>query len=344
MTLIEIMVATGIFIIVGGAMVGIFATSVSLYQAGEKSRAASDEAMAVIGRLDADLSRIIAGRQGGRIYTKALSDANGNPNGMSVLGFLAERSDAPGQREFILWGPAPNGDIFELRRKVLQDGDGDGDFDDVDLNDAFARFDDFVGQGELVSDGAIHFGVWLAGTNAADATRNYTVPDDPYWLQADPNVGGHLDPSIGYQDEDSYNNIPDVAGSITESPFTFPEAIRCTFILGSRGGEDTSQRLRLRQAISPGERAIPVMGTGAVRSLPGSICRIGSELIAFHAAPGKVLQVNTYDTDFSTGPVAWNLTGGYDDGRGVYRSTPSDHSRGAFIYFGQQFALVRNLP
>ena len=59
-TLTEILVAITIFMVVSSAMISIMSASVNLYQRGEQARSANDEAMITIGRLEADLSRIIA--------------------------------------------------------------------------------------------------------------------------------------------------------------------------------------------------------------------------------------------------------------------------------------------
>ena len=78
-------------------MLAIFSTSTTLYQRGEQVRSANDEAMAVLGRLDADLARMIARKDGGRIFARAgRLAANGNDeefDGFDTLGFLMESEE-----------------------------------------------------------------------------------------------------------------------------------------------------------------------------------------------------------------------------------------------------------
>ena len=59
--------------------------------------------------------------------------------------------------------------------------------------------------------------------------------------------------------------------------------------------------------------------------------RIGDELIGYHTAVGKTIEVNS---NVDHGPLRWNFTTqpGDGTGRGIYRSTISiQHNRGASV-------------
>ena len=102
-------------------------TSVDLYRRGEQARSANDEAMVTIGRLEADLSRIVAHNDGGRIFARAGRMAtNGNSEefeGFDTLGFLVENENDSTKRDFVVWITTDNGPKRSLVRRPYEDVD-----------------------------------------------------------------------------------------------------------------------------------------------------------------------------------------------------------------------------
>ena len=76
MTLIEIMVATMILTIISTVMLGVLFTATRIYEVGERSRAANDEAMAIIAQIERDLDRMVPPSDRGEF--RAQADNNGN--------------------------------------------------------------------------------------------------------------------------------------------------------------------------------------------------------------------------------------------------------------------------
>ena len=352
-TLAEILVAITIFMIVSSAMVGILSTSVDLYRRGEQARSANDEAMITVGRIEADLSRMIAHKDGGRIFARAgrLAD-NGTDEefeGFDTIGFLVQSEEELTKRDFIVWITTGNGPKRSLERRVFED------IDDQFLNDEFALFSDPATPPEtvngktvsstIITTGCLHFGVGLMGTANLNAPTNsnyiYDGPgtSDPYWTKADPVVDADW-----YPDSQIYTSLPTVTtvngvNQWQPSILQHPSAIRLTLILA--GTNSDRPPLRLRTDVGPGETRIPLIGPGAVEYQTGSILRIGDELIGYHTASGKTIEVNSSSNH---GPLRWTLTGGTEEGRGIYRSTPTNHNRGALVYMGEQFSIIRALP
>ena len=53
------------------------------------------------------------------------------------------------------------------------------------------------------------------------------------------------------------------------------------------------------------------------------------------------------NTNLNHGPLAWNIDNipQQGNGRGIYRSrVPNQHDRGTFVYFGEQFSILRTVP
>ncbi|TVR42335.1 MAG: hypothetical protein EA402_11900 [Planctomycetota bacterium] len=362
-TLVEIMVSIAIFMVVSVAMIGIFSTSVELYRAGEESRSATDEVMAVINRFDADLARIIPAANGGRIYTRAgriLPDPNNEQvfhyevQGFDTVGFLTQSRESPQQRDFIVWTSVGSGPMRTLMRRVFRN------VSDADLYNERHYFSDprpheewRDGQGATVevqtqpiARGLLHWGVWLSGTD------EHPISDlewDPYWLRADPLMVLSADNVVSGR---TYHNL--VAQSHLQPNRSYPRMLRMTMIFSSDRYRPHS--LRLERPVSETDQILPVMGSGAVPNTPGTVLRIGSELISVHRSSGKRIFVNDdlaniADPEYLQGPVhlswsnqAGNLSEQLGGGRGVFRTRPRSHGRGTTIYLGQQISVVRVLP
>jgi hypothetical protein len=353
-SLTEILVAITIFMIVSTAMITILSSSVDIYRRGEQARSANDEAMVTIGRLEADLSRVIAGKDGGRIFARAgrlANDGSGREEfeGFDTLGFLMENESNPSERDFVVWITVGDGPKRSLERRVF------GSVDDQFLNDQFAIFSDpatpvgpidgvSVSRTTITAD-CLHFGIGLMGTADLSAptitNRIYTMPDssDPYWMRSDPVIG-----AAWYPDVQIYTSLPTVDANNQWQPsiLKHPRAVRITLILS--GMHSNRPPLRLRDNVSNSAKTIALVGPGAVPSRAGSIMRIGDELIGYYLVNGKIVTVNS---GLDHGPLSWNLVSQpYDGtGRGIYRSTvPAQHDRGDLVYMGEQFSIVRPLP
>ncbi|TVR16185.1 MAG: hypothetical protein EA401_01760 [Planctomycetota bacterium] len=366
-TLTEILMSVTIFMIVGGAMVGIFATSVELFRSGEAARSANDEAMAVIGMLDRDIKRAIPANRGGRIYARAgtMDPDEDDPgsyewelHGFDVFGLLIANNENNYQRDFVVWIAEGDGPVRRLERRVFYD------VNDAILNSTFFSYisdprnpndweSEQWGGGDTLPDytrsvvtgGLLHFGVWLAETD------DYRIQEDMlqgphnegekrFWLRSDPII---VHAGINDFRGQRYTSFPTTDGSPTPR---HPRALRIT--MAFTGDRHPRPSLRLRDAIDDDTDRIRLVGPGAVPSGKGSIARIGDELIGFHSSgDGKVLRVNA---NFNDGPVRLLWEGNppstpiMGNGRGIYHSLPREHSRGSNVYFGQQFSLVRVLP
>ncbi len=96
-SLVEILVATGIFAMVSVAMIGIYSTATELVRLGESRRAAADEAVATLAMLDDDLARITPPEAGGFFLTQMppTSVLGWDPGGSMVLAFtISDRERA----------------------------------------------------------------------------------------------------------------------------------------------------------------------------------------------------------------------------------------------------------
>lgn len=135
-TLVEIMISIMIFTVVSTAMVGIMMVAANLFRAGEFSRSANDETVAVIGAIDDDLKHVVPSTGDGYVFSRVTS-VSGNtliafttkqeaPDGVTARGlksqnlvalWVEENQDAP---------PDPTKD--RLRRVELDDTREIGDF------------------------------------------------------------------------------------------------------------------------------------------------------------------------------------------------------------------------
>jgi len=144
LTLLEVLVAVLILSVVTVAMLGVLFASSTLFQQAETSRAANDEAVAVMGALQDDLDRLLPAAADGFVYA-ALDDVN-DKTGNAILAWsaAAQNSQAIGlagghARELVAWwADADRGaDKYtanetnqrdRLRRLVLDDALRIGDF------------------------------------------------------------------------------------------------------------------------------------------------------------------------------------------------------------------------
>jgi prepilin-type N-terminal cleavage/methylation domain-containing protein len=96
-SLVEILVATGIFAMVSVAMIGIYSTATELVRLGESRRAAADEAVATLAMLDDDLARITPPEAGGFFLAQMPTaiDLGWDPGGSMAVAFtISDREQA----------------------------------------------------------------------------------------------------------------------------------------------------------------------------------------------------------------------------------------------------------
>ena len=158
MTLIEILVALSIFVVVGGAMLGIMLKATDIYEATESAKAASDEAMAVLGMLDRDLARAVAPGDGGHFIAGVVDQQSG----ACAVGWTIRNPEPedPVRTKFVYWAL----DDQILRRKI---SDSIHDAFGVPTNPGTpdAHQVTVLPNMDEVTQGCLHFGVWLVGTS-----------------------------------------------------------------------------------------------------------------------------------------------------------------------------------
>ncbi len=204
-TLAEILISIMIFMMLSGAMFGIFLSVTQLYSEGEFSRSANDSAQIVINLLERDITRAVPAATGGVFYAwldKHSSDPNAS-SGNCVIGWVIRNQhqsvDYPNPFVFVLWGVTHDSEE-PLRRRVF-DINGDlskfvianltwtdmGADPDDDSDDTVIAFDPDTPLASLssnsegahtITQGCLHFSASLTGT-AHDIGGAYTVCRKP---------------------------------------------------------------------------------------------------------------------------------------------------------------------
>jgi hypothetical protein len=336
MTLVEILVAIAIFLVMSTVMIGILAAATGLYRQGERARTANDETMAVLNVLDRDLGRAIPRRQGGHFWAWHETPAAGVADGDCIAAWIIEDpASLQSGYSMVAWGVIGTAPAATLRRTVFRDV--------VPLRletyPADADLQKLAGPGSVSQDlvgGVLHFGVWLLGTSRGGGALPGTGgpwlhPADDFWIEA---AGIPTPPTCPTEP---------IAGQPPYSTFNrdhrYPLLARFTLILTGGGRTLPDGRVLADDQ----ERQLRTGGLGDVPVLPGSLARIGDELIGLHGLAGGRLLVNE---DLAHGPL--NRPGAIDGlGRGVYRSAPppsGGHPRGTAVFLGHQFSLIRQLP
>ena len=333
MTLVEIMVSIGIFLVISTAMLGVMTAATSLYQQGERSRAANDEVMAVLNILDRDLTRALSSEQDGQFWAWCVDPndttlkGNAEPDGDCIVAWTIEDGVSTTGYSMVAWGVEGQGPTARLRRYVYLG---------VDLNDWETYPDDddlrnFQGgnTNQFLVQGVLHFGAWLLSTSR-NAAEPKVKPRDDYWIEVTDIRDGfpeHTEPRRG------------LAPYSTFDGHRYPLAIRITLMI--KGRAETVHDGRVRS--DDGEQALRTRGLKNVPSLRGTLARIGDELVGFNGLAGDRLQVNSV---LEHGPL-FDQDPADRSGRGVYRSTPpgaAGHPANAKIHLGHQISLIRQLP
>ena len=144
--------------------------------------------------------------------------------------------------------------------------------------------------------GLSHFGVGLMGTADLSAPTNsnriYLRPDssDPYWTQADPVID-----ATWYPDAQIYTSLPTITtiDGVNQWRDGILQQRECApYHLDFRWYSQRYPALGLRGDVAASDQNITLVGPGAVAFRAGSIMRIGDELIGYHNAAGKTIEVN----------------------------------------------------
>ena len=344
MTLAEVLIACGIFMTLSVAMVGILAAAGTIYQAGSQGRAANDEAMAVIGRIDADLARAVPAAQGGRFYARVDNPATGS----CVVGWTIDigRGQLDASRRattrFVLYGLDDHERLLRREFNSFDDVNrynplGQYDYDNLDDDDLPTLRDSSSIPGEIITTGCLHFGAWVVGLPATD---DGSAPSMTSPLAQVP-IHGRFWTTSWDSDYREVWTPPyfEVGHHLGGGQWPYPEALRLTLILTGDGRRRPSGRLM--RNCSPDDMILHVGGIGALPTAPGSILRIGppdrSELIGYRSYRDGRVYVN--NDDWGRGPL--NPYDTTPTGRGIYRSLARDHERGAEVTFGRIYTITR---
>lgn len=205
-TLAEVLVSVLIFLILSGAMFGIFLSATNLYREGEFSRSSNDESQIVANLLEADIARAVPEHAGGIFYAWLdvhSSDSN-HTSGNCVIGWVTRNErqniDYPNPFVFVLWG-LPHESNEPLRRTVLDINtdinrmnlnslswtnvgadDTAHTADDVNIgfnpNNPLPALGDSSIEANTITQGCLHFSASLTGT-AHNINDNYVVCHKP---------------------------------------------------------------------------------------------------------------------------------------------------------------------
>lgn len=348
MTLIEVLLATTIFLVVGVAMLAIFTAAVTLYRAGEASRRSSDEAMTVLTLLDRDVARAVPEKLGGHFRT-TLDPVTGNTTAVGWLyqrpaddvGSADQLHERYGWVEWRLTGPATNATL----ERFACHGADPAFLDDPTQNQT-------GGTTVAVMPGLLHFGAWLVDTGTSDnlgAYPGYPMAGSAWQVAID--TYAEPDQAVATVPNAAVTEVSTIDHDNDGVAWYYPRGVRFTFIFAGAdtAAIDPSRRRigRLRGAVDATGTELPVAGTGALGSRPGTIVRIDDELLAIAGRTGGTLMVAS---DWSQGPIRpaavaasarsiADITIG--TGRGAWRSTATAHPRGSQIFAGEAYALVR---
>ncbi|MFW5882068.1 MAG: PulJ/GspJ family protein [Planctomycetota bacterium] len=360
-TLLEIMVTIGVFMAISTAMIGILAAAGNIYRAGERGRAANTEAMAVFGLIDRDLDRAVPPQQGGRFYAHVINAQTGAcAVGWTIHTPTAGVNARGRHHRFVVYGLD---DHDSLRRREFDSLD-DPDFI---LSDPFDQLDpsnsDRVNRpgsirGEVITEGCLHFGVWLMGVSATSDGAPAWDPRErtiaPELTDAGESMFWTMSRSATDRDLHTPPYAPDpYISDPAHGDLPYPSAMRLTVMFTAEG------RLRpLGQLVADAaadEMVLRIGGLDGLATGPGTLVRVGEsgvdhlrrnpthatipradyELIAYSDYRDGEVVVNT---SWSRGPLD-PIT---DSGRGVYRSVASDRQRRATVTNGRQYALTRH--
>jgi prepilin-type N-terminal cleavage/methylation domain-containing protein len=308
-TLTEVLVALMILSVVSVAMVLTLNTAVRIYRAGEASRAANDQAIAILSRLEQDLDGMLPPAPvtvdpstgsvyrpttGGWIYAAVNSDSSGdcrvawtirNPERGKVT------SDGKYSETVVMWRR-----IGDALHRVGNDivSDGVTERSNVQAPDPSG--------GDKIADGVLYLGAWIA---IQELDNRAFDPSNDGWDRTD-NDASVFPPSL----EATYNTQDSVA--------PYPSALRIAVILN--GGTASAPTGTLRTAIDGEATTITIAGLSQI-PVSGYI-QVGTEWMRIIGAQGAQRNVE----------------------RGALRSTPNSHPAGERVRTGSLWSLVRAVP
>lgn len=319
-TLIEILVSIMIFMVVGGAMVGILLVASTLYREGEAQRQATDETVAILAALDDDLMRAVPESQGGAFVAQASAAGDGNV----AVGWIIRRKDVGTMND------KPVTDtVDQTRRAVLWQVDANGRLlrGETDVAGAATKtpqeaaiesiFTITAADSATLTEGCLHFAGWF--TSSADPRTAFDQ-----WASSR-NAGALIAPAAPGE---IFNTATITGGGPIEP---FPDAVRFTLVL--TGGSRFAQRGTIAGDVEASDTSVRIAGVRGLRTAPGAVLRVGNEWIGYDQAREN--------------RVSWPTPVPADQpllGRGVLRSTPSRHDSGTPVLIGQLHSLTRALP
>lgn len=318
-SLVEILVATGIFAMVSVAMIGIYSTATELVRLGESRRAAADEAVATLAMLDDDLARITPPEAGGFFLAQMppASVLGWDPGGSMALAFtISDRERATTRaitatpQRLVLWMADAQGRLWRCEAAAPDPGQ---------------RFD-------LVKS---WFDVLTNNNSATDFTRttNIGVPTSPIMVQVmvQPIAQGCLLLSVDVFEPGSSTLLPaDDDPWITEKNTgadtkPFPEALRISLAFNASGA--LVQRGRL---IPTGTDTFRLSGLKNIGS--GSWLRVTTT-----ASPVTVEWIRA-----NPGPSGIFTRDATQDGE-KWRTTPQTLTRGSEVQAPVFYSLTRSI-
>jgi prepilin-type N-terminal cleavage/methylation domain-containing protein len=333
-SLIELLVSVMIFSVVSIALIGVLTAASRLFRLGESSRAAHDEAVAVLAQLDDDLQRMVPPADGGFLYARVRStNLSGSyapdPWRSMVLAFKLRNPDIQGTADSTVIAGTSLADskTGAARQIVTWFVDNAGNLQRVVLP-------------ALESDPAILNGAReLDQVAAAIAQGNAPMSANCLYFGVDLSLDQPLPPgTIGTRSDLSWTNaLPTGTDkyctennpSLTANGLPFPRALRVVVTL--TGG---SRNLLRGTVVKDDENGIKIAGIAQVPVGPGAVARIGGqgavEWVAYDRAAGGLL--------------TWQNGQRPQSVRRTATTPPIVHARGEPIAIGTTFTLVRNLP
>jgi prepilin-type N-terminal cleavage/methylation domain-containing protein len=303
-TLIEIMVSIMIFLVVGGAMLGILLLASNLYRQGEAARSANDEAVAVLADLDADLARAIPPGDGGILYAD-VHDASGN----TLLAFTTAARDTTtmdhsglGARTIVVWWVDGKNNLRRAERAEPPDNDPAIDEDMNEMIDMISGATALTWP--IITTGCLHFGVSLS-------------------LDGDPRT------STRDWSSRSSSEYPTAAASYYHGTDPYPRSLLATVALTGGGRFATTGFV-----VSDDGASIRIAGIKGLPTLPGSMVRIEDEWIGYNGYANGTLSCPTVPAQPLVGRGQRRSTVAAHPGAGPARAT---------VVLAQTYSLVRDL-
>jgi len=321
-TLIEVLVSVMIFMVISIVLIMTLSMAGTLFREGSASRAANDEAIAVLGRIEDDLKYLLPESQGGWIGSLVQNDGTGNCR----LAFVITEPDRSvitdagvGSRRLVIW---------EARNDNLYRAELPFESGIEDTQKAIAETAINLTIGEQITSGCLHFGTWLAIVAPPVAAGQ---PHSAFWPQGGLSTDNRWDlgdvstamsvlPPWG--DEKYSSGVP-AGAAATTIPVPFPSAIHLSLCL--TGGSMYAPKGRV--IADNGGSIIRVTGINALPTLSGNLVRVEKEWVRISGFSNNIMTITTPNAD-----------------RAQLRTSLATHPRDANVQSGRFYSLVRSLP